>query len=39
MEDTNIAAVEEAKKAIANNTLDTPQNIEDAARNILRFGF
>ena len=38
LEDANTAAVEEAKKAVLGNALDTPTNIADAARNILKFG-
>ena len=38
VEDSQTKAVEEAQKAIADNSLDSRENVEDAARNILKFG-
>ena len=38
IEDTQLRAVEEAQKAIADNRIITRENIVDAARNILKFG-
>lgn len=34
----NSAAVEKAQQLIATGTLETPENIQDAASNILEFG-
>ncbi len=38
IEDTQLKAVEEAQKAIADNSVNTRENSTDAARNILKFG-
>jgi len=38
LQEEEAAAVEAAKKAIRENTLDTPQNIQAAASNLLAFG-
>lgn len=38
LQDEKAAAVEAAKKAIEQNTLDTPQNIQTAANNLLNYG-
>ncbi|HPD45983.1 MAG TPA: hypothetical protein P5279_05670 [Anaerohalosphaeraceae bacterium] len=38
IEEEDFAAVEAARKAIEQDTLDTPENIQAAARNLLAFG-